>query len=794
MLSEPWTTSRTTDSLGRTFEWLQLLGKGGFGEVYLALMRSPTGLEQHVAVKLLPAGLAPDTRSVVRLRDEARLLASLRHPVVLAPHDLAEIGGRVALVTEFVEGDDLSACIDDSDPSPLPESTLLEVVEQVASALEMAWNQLRVVHRDVKPENIRIGRHGNVKLLDFGLASSDVADRAVRTSGDRVVGTMRYFAPERFDPRRDPTPASDVFALGCILYQGIVRAHLLAERSLPEVVQLFSAPDRWDRFVEEQLAVIPSTELRALLVRLLAHDAAVRPSAGEVRERCEALRVADPSAVPLSRWCRDRHWRDAIHADDVAAHLAADRLASASVTSDEQAHLASCLSCRTARRLLLTEWSLGRYRILGRIGRGGMSDVYAAILDEEGQRCALKVLRDRRPGLERRFAREAEMLRSVDNVHVLPLLDMFDHEAGPVLVLPFVEGPTLAALLEKHRLPRDVAGAWFAAIVDGVAALHGAGMVHRDLKPANVLLDPASGVVVPKLTDLGLARDLDEASGLTRSGMVLGTPAYIAPEQLLSAKTAGPRADVWSLGVLLVELLTNERVREPPPDLPAPWREIAALLLQPDPNLRPADATAVAALLPSSSQVGNEWVARCRELIPPIEPAGTDRPRATFESPLESSSAPPVRSRRIGTATLGLAIALLAAAIVVVFASLRPVSDAPLPVAAIVPSEPAPIAAEVTPDVEQPIAIAPPPAPAPLSRAPAPPVSVWVKTRPWGHVTVGTQRWSTEDRSMRIPPGRQVLKLESHDGRYRAEVELDVVAGRENRLCWDFPTGAPCSH
>src|SRR5688572_7575723 len=174
--TDSWLQQTATDSLGRTFDWVRLLGRGGFGEVYLARMHSPSGLEQQVAVKLLPAGLAPGSRAVVRLRDEAHVLASLRHPVVLAPHDLAELAGRVALVTEFIEGEDLASCIDPHDPAPLPVSTQLEVLEQVASALEVAWQQLRLVHRDVKPQNIRIGRHGNVKLLDFGLASSDLAE------------------------------------------------------------------------------------------------------------------------------------------------------------------------------------------------------------------------------------------------------------------------------------------------------------------------------------------------------------------------------------------------------------------------------------------------------------------------------------------------------------------------------------------------------------------------------------------------------------------------------------------
>src|SRR5687767_1869198 len=133
------------------------------------------------------------------------------------------------------------------------------------------------------------------------------------------------------------------------------------------------------------------------------------------------------------------------------SHLDTARLGELQLSSDAAAHVATCFQCRSARRLLLNEVSLGAYRVLGRIGRGGMGDVFAAVHRETGRRCALKVLRAGRPGLERRLAREAELQQRVANPHVLPLLEVFAHEAGPVLVLPFVEGPTLAKLLTVHR-------------------------------------------------------------------------------------------------------------------------------------------------------------------------------------------------------------------------------------------------------------------------------------------------------------------------------------------------------
>jgi serine/threonine protein kinase len=298
-----------TDPGGRSFELLALLGRGGFGEVHLARMRSAGGLDQHVAIKLLQKGLDPRSQAVERLRDEARLLVSLRHPVVLAAHDLVELGGRVALVTEFIEGQDLTDCIRGEDR--LPTSALLEVVEQVASALDAAWNQLRVVHRDVKPQNIRIGVHGNVKLLDFGIARSGMTDRAAQTTGHMLVGTLRYLAPERFDFEHDPRPASDIFALGCVLFEGLTGRALFRRLDMNELFRLSVSPEESARFVRERLDGVepPLPEpLRGLLSAMLSYDEAARPTAGEVARWCDTLGAQWPEPIPLRRWCRARQW------------------------------------------------------------------------------------------------------------------------------------------------------------------------------------------------------------------------------------------------------------------------------------------------------------------------------------------------------------------------------------------------------------------------------------------------------------------------------------------------------
>ncbi|HHO51504.1 MAG TPA: serine/threonine protein kinase, partial [Deltaproteobacteria bacterium] len=203
-----------------------LLGSGGFGEVYQARMRSRGGLQTVVAVKVTHPNVILLDDAVTRLRDEGLLLARIQHPVVVRALDLLQIQGRLALVTEYVPGADLTRFV--QGPDPIPPRALVAVIGRVASALHAAWSApgpdgapLRIVHRDIKPSNIRIGRHGEVRLLDFGIARFQGSARESTTSGV-LIGSMPYLAPERLTGCQTLPPA-DVFGLGCCLYEGLAR-------------------------------------------------------------------------------------------------------------------------------------------------------------------------------------------------------------------------------------------------------------------------------------------------------------------------------------------------------------------------------------------------------------------------------------------------------------------------------------------------------------------------------------------------------------------------------------------
>jgi len=244
----------------------------------------------------------------------------------------------------------------------------------------------------------------------------------------------------------------------------------------------------------------------------------------------------------------------------------------------------------------------GRWRLGPRLGQGGMADVYRATDELDGGRpVAVKLLRSSDPALARRLAREAAALESFEHPNLVRLLGTGVDDGRPYLVTELVEGPTLAARLRRGPLLPSEAATVGAALGSGLAYVHGRGVVHRDLKPANVLLGPGSRV---RLADFGIARLVDQAS-MTGTDTTLGTTAYMAPEQLHD-REVGPAADVWSLGLVLLEGLTgrtqfagtagevmarrlNDGVRLPG-DLPGPWRLLLAAMLDDDVSRRPTAA------------------------------------------------------------------------------------------------------------------------------------------------------------------------------------------------------------
>src|SRR3954468_7510110 len=257
----------------------------------------------------------------------------------------------------------------------------------------------------------------------------------------------------------------------------------------------------------------------------------------------------------------------------------------------------------------------GRYKLEDLLGRGGMSEVYRAEDLELGRRVALKLLA---PDADTaRFEREARAVASLGHPNVMQLYDYGEDNGRPYMVLEYVPGGTLEdrlSSMEGKPLPDDETRVISAGMAAGLAHAHSRGVIHRDLKPANVLFDEEGR---PKLADFGIARMAAGEGTLTEAGTVLGTAAYISPEQA-SGEPATAASDVYSFGVMLFRMLTGRlpfessdpmelglmnRDASPPriaafrSDPPARLEAAAVAALEKDPALRPQDGAALLAAL-----------------------------------------------------------------------------------------------------------------------------------------------------------------------------------------------------
>jgi serine/threonine protein kinase len=263
---------------------------------------------------------------------------------------------------------------------------------------------------------------------------------------------------------------------------------------------------------------------------------------------------------------------------------------------------------------LIDETLGGHFRLVRLLGRGGMSDVYEAVDGRTGLSVALKLLRSSDPEFVRRLAHEARALESFEHPGLVRLYETGLAGDQTFLVMEYVEGITLAESLRRSPLATRDTAALGVSLADALAYVHERGVVHRDVKPSNILISTSGEV---KLGDFGIAQ-LHDAATLTITGTMLGTVSYMAPEQLEGTQV-GPSADIWSLGIVLLECLTGQRVYEGSPseivarrlretiplpsDLPVAWKILFSGMLdhRPDQRLTGREVTALLATSPYSA-------------------------------------------------------------------------------------------------------------------------------------------------------------------------------------------------
>jgi len=299
----------------------------------------------------------------------------------------------------------------------------------------------------------------------------------------------------------------------------------------------------------------------------------------------------------------------------------------------------------------LTGQQLGQYVILSKLGEGGMASVYRARQASVNRDVAIKVIESKlaqNPEFLRRFEREARTLAGLDHPHILKIFDFGQQGDLLYLVMEIKTGGSLATLIEQGQLALPRVARLLDQIGDALDYAHSKGIIHRDLKPQNVLLDERGNAI---LTDFGIAKLVaNDATQLTQSGMVMGTPSYMAPEQW-KAGNADARTDFYALGIMLFEMISGRmpfkadtpaqmmyfHLQEPPPpirplrpDVPEAVEYLMQKALAKDPGARFQSGHALSEAFGQAmqGQLNADWASPTASTItPPGSPAASQAPR-----------------------------------------------------------------------------------------------------------------------------------------------------------------------
>jgi serine/threonine protein kinase len=527
------------------YEILQELGRGGMGVVYKARHLASQRL---VALKMIRDGALAGSLDRARFRVEAEAGARMRHPNIVEIYEVGESAGRSYFAMELLEGGSLDRHLAGRRFSA---GQAAELICTLARAVQHAHEQ-KIIHRDLKPGNILFASGGvasgpladtanhtplstpQPKITDFGLAKRLDSQSTALTKDGAVVGTAHYMAPEQADGRiGEIGPATDVYALGAILYELLTGAPPFQG-------------DSWAQAVQRVLHEEPMPPAR------------LRP---EVPQAVEAICLKCLEKDP-----RRRYGAASELADDLERFLAGQPTRAQPLGPLERL-------TRLAAR--------DGYQIVGEIGRGPCSVMYQARYQALQQAVVLKVFRGglcRRDDWEARLKRGAEMAAGLAHPQLISVQRAGWWDDAAYLALEHVPQGSLAARIAqhggRHASPAD-ALRLVEQVAEVVAYLHRQGVVHGNLKPSNVLL-AADGI--PRLADLrwsgglyqdGLPGDDEQPMGL----------AYLAPEFLRNrASEPRPYTDIYGLGLILYELLTGR-----PPFTAASARELLEQVRSADP-------------------------------------------------------------------------------------------------------------------------------------------------------------------------------------------------------------------
>lgn len=593
------------------------LGSGGVAQVYRVRHNILGGL---YALKVLDVG---GSGIVQRLHREGRLQATLRHPGIVAVHDLLEVDGLPALVLDYVSGPTLEDLLAEG---PLPAHQIDHLVRQVAEALAHAHDQ-GVVHRDLRPSNILVEGEPDawrVRVTDFGLAKALLEGTSPNlTQADTVVGSPQYMAPEQMRDARHVDRRADVYSLGCILYE------LLCGRPPFAMSELVSLYDDAKEGRRRQPTGCDLSEPYATVIDGALHpDPAARlPHMAAFLELLEGGSISDlsesTSEVPL-------------HICPSCSH---------STRADV------CPRC--GEPALLQD----RYRLDVLIDTDGAVRTWRA-LDDAGQSVIIHgVSHDDDPRAAQLLEHSADMLGQLHHPQIPRMHASFAAAGATWLVRDLVPGQSLAELVDSKRFSVDQVLRILVEVLEVLAWLHARrpAVVHRDLRPSNLIRTPDGLLVV-----VGFTRVRDAYVETHADEAFVGRFGYAAPE--LHEGVVTPAADVYAVAATALALLAPPGFNglEPTVDtgaldrMPPDLADLLRSMLRSDPEERPTAVDALAA------------VRALRSGTPPA--AGASEPVRPFGPPPDQNG--PRRSWPMAVAGVVLGLVVLGVVVLLVALSL----------------------------------------------------------------------------------------------------------------------------
>jgi serine/threonine protein kinase len=551
---------------------------------------------QHVVLK---AVIGRPSKFLIR---EFEILRGLRHPNIVRAHDWFELDGRSYFAMEQVEG--ASSLLDCLRPHQGRfDEYVAAIFRQLMDGLDYVHSK-NIVHYGLSPRHILLDADGHLRIVDFGLARRLGMDESDYWPPGSIAGVPAYMSPEHLQGHA--CLESDYFVIGTLLVEHLAgRNPFIVSDGIPGILGAVANVN--SEAMLSQLSGIPDS--LAAVVRLLLHREAeprregwalfrelveeakgkgtATVGAEESRQQFLVHSQADLGMLstlshenePTSqkRQIEDLFIRvmslDLRHrASFLERECAGDQellnevaeLLAAHEQASEHSQLPPLVPDRWSSDANLLEPGamVGKYRVVGKVGKGGMGEVYAVHNDELNRPAAIKLMRSdlsQSDQSTRRFINEARAAASIRHPGIVDIIDVDRLDNGCLYILmELLEGESLSAYLKRAgALPEVTAIALLRQAADALAAAHQKGIVHRDLKPENMFLVPDT--LVPggnrlKLLDFGIAK-LIEDSTLTQSGAVMGTPPYMSPEQCHNAKSADQRSDLYSLGIMLFEML-----------------------------------------------------------------------------------------------------------------------------------------------------------------------------------------------------------------------------------------------